>query len=98
MLEASLSRALRKKHGRRNAGLRKGDRVKAMRGEFRNRIGKIESVDMRNYKVYIEGIERVKRDGTKVRIGIPASKVQIIELNLDDKRRKKQIETKKAPP
>ena len=39
---AHLSRELRKKYGKRSASLRKGDNVKIMRGQFRNKSGKVE--------------------------------------------------------
>ena len=40
-LSANLSKDLRKKYGKRNLTLRKGDTVKVMRGKFRKKQGKI---------------------------------------------------------
>lgn len=98
MLSASLSKELRTKYKRRSIRVRKGDRVRILRGEFKKKTGKVDSIDIVAYKVFIEGIERTKRDGTKIKLGIPASKVQIIELSLDDKMRKAIVEPKKVGP
>ena len=91
-----MSKELRKKHKRRSISVRKGDRIKILRGEFKKKTGKIEGVNRKEYKVFVEGIGRTKRDGSKMKIGIPASKVQILELNLDDKARKMIFEGRKV--
>ena len=96
MMAAPLSKELRTKHKRRSISVRKGDRVRVLRGEFKKRTGKIEGVNTKKYRVFVEGIERTKRDGSKMKIGIPVSKVQITELNLDDKARKMIFEGRKA--
>src|SRR3989344_2390979 len=96
MMAAPLSKELRTKHKRRSISVRKGDRVMVLRGEFKKRTGKIEGVNTKKYRVFVEGIERTKRDGSKMKIGIPVSKVQITELNLDDKARKMIFEGRKA--
>ena len=87
LLGANLSKNLRKKYGKRSASLRKGDNVRIMNGQFAGQKGNILIVNMRKFKVYIEGIQRSKRDGTKVNVPIDPSNLQIIELNLDDKKR-----------
>lgn len=94
LFSAHLSKELRKKHQRRSFTLRKGDTVKIMRGSFKGKTGKIDSLDSRRRKVSIEGIQRAKRDGTKVNIFFDSSNLQIKELNLDDKERIKSIERK----
>jgi large subunit ribosomal protein L24 len=82
-----LSKELRKKYGKRSASLRKGDNVRIMNGQFADQKGRILIVNTRKFKVYLEGIQRSKRDGTKVNVPIDPSNLQIIELNLDDKKR-----------
>jgi large subunit ribosomal protein L24 len=89
---AALSEELRKKYGRRSMAVRKGDIVKVMRGQFKKKSGKIEHVDMKSSRVFIDGIEIVKKEGTKIRIPIHASNVMIMELNLDDKQRSKKLQ------
>jgi len=93
-VRANLSKELKKKHGRRNVQLRKGDKVKIMRGKFKKKQGKVLSINLKNQKVIIEGIQAQKRDGTKVSVPISPSNLQIIELNLEDKKRIKSINKK----
>tara|TARA_Y100000310_G_scaffold330946_1_gene403611 strand:- start:1790 stop:2185 length:396 start_codon:yes stop_codon:yes gene_type:complete len=91
-MHAHLSSELRKKYGRRSFGLRVGDKVKVLRGQFRKRTGKINKVSLVYEKVYIEGVELVKKEGAKAFYPVAASNLMITELNLDDKRRKAKVE------
>lgn len=93
-LSAPLSKDLKKKHNIRNIPLRKGDRVKIMIGQFKKTLGKIEKVNLKKSKVYVEGAQVSKRDGTKSFYPIDPSNVQILELDLSDKKRKKILERK----
>lgn len=94
MMSAHLSGLLRKKYGKRNFPLRKGDTIKIMRGEFRKKTGKIDAVDYQKLRVEIAGIYRTKKDGSKVGVYFNPSNLQITELNLEDKKRKAAIERK----
>ena len=89
-----LSKELRKKHNKRNMGLRKGDKVKVMRGQFKKKEGKVEQVNLKKTLVYVEGIEITKKDGTKTRYPIHPSNLMVTELNMDDKMRQKSLERK----
>ena len=91
---ANLSKELRKKYSRRSFGLHKGDVVKIMRGGFAGKKGKITGIDAANLRVYIEGVQKAKKDGTKVNIAFNPTKLQIIELNMDDKKRIQSLERK----
>ena len=42
-----LSKNLRDKYKKRNINLRKGDSVKVMRGQFKNKSGKVEEVNLK---------------------------------------------------
>ena len=86
-----LSKELRKKYKKRNVNLRKGASVKVMRGQFKNKSGKVDEVDVKKTSVYVDGIETVKRDGTKSRYPIHPSNLIITDVNLDDKMRNKII-------
>ena len=88
-LHAHLSKELRKKYNKRNIALRKGDSVKVMRGQFKNKTGKVDEVSVKKTQVYVNGIEFVKRDGTKFRYSLQPSNLMITELNMDDKLRGK---------
>lgn len=99
-LSAHLSKDLRKKYGKRALPLKKGDEVLVMRGAFVKKKAKVNSVNLKKSKVSLEGIQRTKRDGSKVNIFFAPSKLQIISLNLDDKQRissKENKETESKP-
>ncbi len=86
-ISVNLSRELRKKYGKRNVPVKKGDKVKVMKGKFRGRTGKVTVVELKNSKVRIEGIQVKKQDGSKVDVKLQPSNLQIIELNLEDRKR-----------
>jgi len=97
LISANLSKELRKKYGKRNFPIRKEDRVKIMKGEFKKKTGKIELVKLKKLKVTIEGIYRTKKDGTKVSVYFDPSNLQIQELNVEDKKRRQALERGKKP-
>ena len=90
-MAAPLSKELRKKYGIRNIGVRKGDEVKIMRGKFKKKQGKINEVNVRKTRIAVDGVQRSKKEGTKVNIWFHPSKVMIVNLNTDDVRRFKRI-------
>ena len=87
-LSAHLSKELIKKYSTRNVPLRKEDKVKIVRGQFRKKTGKVVKVLVKKSKVYIENIQNMKNDGTKTYYPIDPSNLIILELNLMDKKRK----------
>ncbi|MDD5181549.1 MAG: 50S ribosomal protein L24 [Candidatus Nanoarchaeia archaeon] len=93
-MHAHLSKALREKYQKRSFGVKKDDTVKIVRGKFRGKDGKIERVNLEKQKVYVEGIQKAKADGTFSKLGIHPSNVIIIELDLKDKLRKEMLEGK----
>jgi len=93
LLSVNLSKELRKKYGRRNIPIVKGDTVKIMRGKFKKKTGKIISVFTKRTKVTIDGIQVKKQDGSKAFIKLQPSNLQITELNLNDKKRIKNMKT-----
>ncbi|MFQ5474649.1 MAG: 50S ribosomal protein L24 [Candidatus Nanoarchaeia archaeon] len=88
-LAAHLSKELRAKHGIRSATVIKGDKVKILRGQFRGKDGKVDSVDQKKTKVFITGIDLVKKDGSKAMHPINPSNLVILDMVLDDKKRMK---------
>jgi len=92
LMSANLNKTLKQKYGKKNFPLRKGDKVKIMKGEFKKKTGKIESVDLKRLRTTIEGLNRTKKDGTKIRVYFSPSNLQIQELNLEDKKRRIAIE------
>ena len=94
LVHSHLSKDLRKKYGRRSVSLRKGDKVKIMRGNFKKQEGKVDAVNTKDTAVFVSGIETTKKDGTKRLVSFDPSNLMITELNLDDKRRQKILERK----
>lgn len=95
-LSANLSKSLREKYGKRSFPLRKEDDVLIMRGAFKKKTGKILSIDLKNSRVAIEGIQRTKKDGTKVNVYFSPSSLQLQTLSLDDKKRIKSLTGKSS--
>jgi large subunit ribosomal protein L24 len=91
---APLSSKLKESHNTSSVPVRSGDTVTIMRGDRRGSEGKVQRIDRRNYRIFVEGVNREKVDGTKILIPIHPSKVMITRLNLNDKRRKKIMERK----
>ena len=87
MIVSHLSKDLKKKYGTRNSRVVKGDKIKVVRGDFRGKMGTVELVDIKKSKVYVTGIERMKKDGSKAKVALNASNLIITELNLADKKR-----------
>ena len=93
-VSAHLSEELIKKYKKRSLPLKKGDKVKIMRGQFTKKEGKIARVNLRHTRVFIEGMEKTRKDGTKSLLPFHPSNLLILELNLEDKKRKEKLEIK----
>ena len=91
---SSLSKDLKKKYGKDSIGLRKGDKVKIMRGKFKKHEGKVERIDLKKTRVFVSGTEITKKDGTKKLVPLHPSNLIITELNLDDKLRQEILSRK----
>jgi large subunit ribosomal protein L24 len=95
LMAAPLSKELVAKHGVKTLPVRKGDTVHIQRGDNKGFEGKISRVDLKSYRIYIEGLTREKVDGTNIFLPVHPSKVMIRNLSLDDNRRKAVIGRKK---
>jgi len=91
-VSAHLSEVLRNRFGRRSLPLRKGDEVKVMRGSDKGFRGKVERIDLRNSKVYIEGLNIKKVDGSEVMKPVDPSNLVILDAKMEDKRRQAIVE------
>ena len=91
-LNVHLSKELREKYGTRKVRVRKGDKVKIMKGQYSKRTGNVSRVSVVFDKVYVEGVEVTKKDGSKTFYPMNASNLMITDLNLDDKKRRQKIE------
>ncbi len=95
LMSAHLAPDLVKSQGVKSLPVRKGDTVRIVRGDHEGFEGKISTVDLRNYRIFLEGLTREKVDGTVIFVSIHPSKVLVKNLNLDDRWRKSTIQRKK---
>jgi large subunit ribosomal protein L26e len=94
MMSSHLSKDLKNKYDVRAMPVRKGDQVKILRGDFKGREGKVETVYRRRRCIYIEKIVKEKTNGQQAKIPIHPSNCTITSLKLD-KDRKAILEKKK---
>jgi large subunit ribosomal protein L24 len=94
LMSVHLSKELRQKHNKRNVPVIKGDTVKILRGQFKGKTGKVSKVDYQNLRIYVEGVEIIKKDGNKVLFPINPSNLTITTLKLEDKKRIASLERK----
>jgi len=76
----------------RSMPVRKGDKVRVLRGQFRGREGKVTRVSLKKLKIEVEGCVYPKADGTNVPRPIDPSNVMIIQLDMSDRMRQKMVE------
>jgi large subunit ribosomal protein L24 len=86
LLGSHLSKDLRQKLKKRSLRVRKGDKVKVLRGQHKGKTGTVDRVDTNRMKVFITGIEFPKKDGSKAMYPIHPSKLLIQELHADKRR------------
>jgi large subunit ribosomal protein L24 len=93
-MSVHLSKELREKYKKRNVPVVVGDTVKVLRGQFKTKRGKVSRVDYQRTRVYVEGIDVVKKDGNKVPFSLDPSNIMITSLKLEDKKRIASLERK----
>ena len=82
-----LSKELKEKVKARSLRVRKGDKVKVMRGQHKGKSGTVDRVDTKRTKVFISGIEFAKKDGSKSLYPIHSTQLMIMTLEGKDKLR-----------
>lgn len=92
LISAPLSEELREKYGVRSLPVRKGDRVRVVRGDFKGHEGAVVRVDLRKTKIFVEGVTVKRQDGTPRFVPIHPSKVVIVALDLKDEWRRSIVE------
>lgn len=90
-ISSNLSKNLRHQYKRRSLPVRIGDGVQIVRGQYAGKAGKISKVDTKKKKIYITGVVDKKTVGTEVQVPIDSSNVKILDLILDDEKRRKII-------
>lgn len=91
-MHARLSKDLATKFNKRSATVKKGDKVKLMRGQWKGTEGTVDRVNRAYEKIYVEGVTIAKKDGSTSFYPIHPSNVMIIESK--DNRPKKAVEKK----
>jgi large subunit ribosomal protein L24 len=89
-ISAHLNEKLSEELKKRSLSLRKGDKVKIIRGEFKGKEGKITLIDRKKLRVAIEKIVRKKSDGAEYNVLIAPSNLLIIDIDKSDKKRFKK--------
>lgn len=87
-IHVHLSPSLRTKYGTRSIQVRKGDKVKVLRGSFKGKEGSVDKVSLKNSVIFVSGIELTKRDNTKQQLPIKPSNVMITVLDTKGGKRK----------
>jgi large subunit ribosomal protein L24 len=81
LLHAALSKELKEKLKKNAIHVKKGYRVKIMRGDFKGKEGKVVKVSYKKVRIYVEGITRKNSRGQEKLVPIHPSKVMIISLS-----------------
>jgi len=97
LMASHLNKTLKTKYEIRSIEVRKGDEVKIMRGSFKKKQAKVSSVDIKNTRIQLEGINRSKKDGEKVPVWFHPSNVLIVKLEDSDTRRLKHVKKINSP-
>ncbi len=87
-LKCRLDDVLREEYGVRSLGLKKGDLVRIMRGQFRDTEAKVTRVDYANARVHLDSASTTKSDGKEASIPIHASNLMLVKLELNDERKR----------
>lgn len=88
-ITASLSDELREEYGRRSLGIRKGDTVELLRGDFMGHKGKVDKVYLKTGRIYVEGVTVQKADGSDRFYPVHPSNVMLVKLEMKDEKREK---------
>jgi|SRR3989344_2136177 len=94
LMSVHLVKDLRSKYHKRNIPVRKGDTVKVLSGQFKGKTGKVDKVQLKFKRVFVDNVYTLKRDGSKKLYPLQPSNLMITELNLEDKMRKQALEKK----
>lgn len=93
-MASHLSKELREKYKTRSLPLRKGDKVIIAKGQFKGTTGKIEKINLKRTRVFVENVKIEKNDGTMTMFPLSPSNLIITTLNLDDKKRVESLRKK----
>ena len=84
LVSVNLSETLREELGTRSINLNLGDRVKVMRGDRKGAEGIVSNIDRDDQKVYVNGLEVTRQDGSTSEVPFRPSNLQAQALNLEE--------------
>ncbi|MCD4740387.1 50S ribosomal protein L24 [archaeon] len=90
-VSVTLNKELRETHKKRNVPVRKGDKVRVLRGNFKKHEDEVTRVNLIDYKIYVKGINNKKANGEETPRPVHPSNLMITELKLEDKKRSKLL-------
>ncbi len=88
LLSAHLSKELRGNIKKRAVAVKKGDRIKVVRGDFKGKTGLVASVDYKSATITVEGISKRNSKGVDVLVPLKPSNLMIIERKGEEKKRR----------
>jgi large subunit ribosomal protein L24 len=88
---APLAPTLKTAHKINSIPVRTGDTVRIIRGDRKGMDGKVTKIDREKYRLFVEGVNREKVDGSAVQVPIHPSKVMVTNLHLEDKLRRENL-------
>ncbi len=91
-LHATLSDDLREEYDTRRTRVNAGDTVEVMRGDHAGEEGEVLRAVLEDGTVHVEGVTVETADGEEVPRPVDPSNVRLVDLNLDDERRKARLE------
>ena len=91
LLAARLNKDLKAKLKIKSLSVRKGDRVKIVRGDFKKLEGEVLSVDGKTQSITVQGATITKSDGSQVNRPIRPANVMLLKL-VEDKERLRSME------
>ena len=86
LLSCHLSKELREKHGARAVRVRKGDRVRVLRGTHKGKEGAVELVDPQAGRIHVAKVDHPRRDGGTAKYPLRPSNCMIVGLASEKRR------------
>ncbi len=91
-VRSTLSEELREEYGVRRVRVNQGDTVEVMRGDHAGEEAEVVRVDLRDGVVHVEDVVVETAEGEEVARPLDASNLRVVDLDLDDDRRRERIE------
>ncbi len=91
-LHATLSDELREEYDTRRTRVNAGDTVEVMRGDHAGEEGEVLRAILEDGRIHVEDVTVETADGEEVPRPIAPSNVRLVDLDLEDERRKARLE------